>query len=154
VLLRVRRVASFCLPPDPSPTEALVASALVKATTRGRHDPVSNLRTEVRRWSSVAVTHISAGDSGRGMEPSAGWYVPVIRPAPELPALAGPTLIARSGRLRLPPCLHLALLHQHQLRSFDDWWHRVLTLDAEIESLLDDQSLPPGLGQGRSRFGQ
>ena len=26
--------------------------------------------------------------------------------------------------------------------SFDEWWNRALTLDAELESLLDDESLP------------
>lgn len=28
--------------------------------------------------------------------------------------------------------------------SFADWWNRALTLDAELEAMLDDDSLPPG----------
>jgi len=27
---------------------------------------------------------------------------------------------------------------------FDDWWHRTLTLDAELEALLEDETLPGG----------
>lgn len=38
---------------------------------------------------------------------------------------------------------------RHGRVSFDDWWERTLMLDAELESLMSDRSLPPEADRAR-----
>jgi hypothetical protein len=55
--------------------------------------------------------------------------------------------LLRTGRLALPiegePADWLRAVRRGDVR-FVDWWDRVLTLDAELEALLDDDALPSG----------
>lgn len=59
--------------------------------------------------------------------------------------------LLRNRRLALPiegePADWLRAVRRGDV-SFIDWWNRVLTLDAELESLLDDESLPSDPDRG------
>jgi hypothetical protein len=57
-----------------------------------------------------------------------------------------------TGRLRLPiqgePADWLRAVRRGDV-SVDDWWARCLDLDAQLASLAEDESIPPGVDRAR-----